>query len=268
MPPEVATLPSPLAGLPARSMLGVDILVADEASAINWIDEAAGCGRALPVAFANAHTLKIAYENVELNRALQGFAVFNDGVGVDWASKHLHGAGFPDNLNGTDFIPNYLRARMRPHRIFLFGARRGVAERAWQVLNQQTDGRHELAGIHHGEVSKAEWPLIAEKVRGADASLVLVAMGNPLQELWLARHLEQTGCKLGFGVGALFDFLSGDTPRAPGWVRRLRLEWLFRASREPVRLGQRYLIGGVQFAFLVLTQPRRGAGISVEVGAE
>ena len=63
--------------------------------------------------------------------------------------------------------------------------------------------------------------------------MVLVAMGNPAQEMWLAENLEATGCRLGFGVGALFDFLSGDVPRAPSWVRSARLEWLYRLQREP-----------------------------------
>ena len=67
--------------------------------------------------------------------------------------------------------------------------------------------------------------------------MLLVAMGNPKQELFLHELLAATGCRLGIGVGALFDFLAGDVPRAPLLVQRWRLEWVYRLLQEPSRLA-------------------------------
>jgi alpha-1,3-mannosyltransferase len=84
-------------------------------------------------------------------------------------------------------------------------------------------------------------------IRSADADLVLVGMGNPRQELWIARHGKATGATLLFGVGALFDFVTGEVRRAPPWIQRLRCEWVYRLTREPGRLWRRYCIGNVSF---------------------
>lgn len=76
---------------------------------------------------------------------------------------------------------------------------------------------------------------------------MVVALGSPKQEIWIADNAAATGAKMFFGVGALFDFMSGRTDRAPRWVRRLRFEWMYRLAREPRRLWRRYLVGNVAF---------------------
>jgi N-acetylglucosaminyldiphosphoundecaprenol N-acetyl-beta-D-mannosaminyltransferase len=80
---------------------------------------------------------------------------------------------------------------------------------------------------------------------------LLVALGAPKQELWIDRHLADTGCQLGIGVGGLFDFYSGRLPRAPKWMREAGLEWLYRFWQEPGRLWKRYFIGNAVFLFRV-----------------
>jgi alpha-1,3-mannosyltransferase len=72
-------------------------------------------------------------------------------------------------------------------------------------------------------------------------------MGNPKQEKWLHHHLAQTGAKLGIGVGAFIDFSAGVFPRAPIWIQKLKIEWLYRMLQEPRRLFKRYFIGGPIF---------------------
>jgi alpha-1,3-mannosyltransferase len=102
---------------------------------------------------------------------------------------------------------------------------------------------------------------IVAKIVASKADVVLVAMGNPAQETWLAENLAATGCRLGFGVGALFDFLSGDVVRAPRWVRAVRMEWVYRLFREPGRLWRRYLLGNPMFLMRVLGQWWCGARV-------
>ena len=99
------------------------------------------------------------------------------------------------------------------------------------------------------------------KILASRADVLLVAMGNPRQEFWLADHLPSTGCRLGIGVGGLFDFLSGDVARAPVWVRAARLEWCYRLMREPRRLWRRYILGNPIFLMRVLGQWWSGARV-------
>ena len=126
----------------------------------------------------------------------------------------LYGSPFPENLNGTDFVPNYLRRTKHRYRIFLLGAKPGIAERAAHRLSVLCP-RHKIVGCRHGHFDRDEASEIVDLIRRSKADLLLVAMGNPKQELFLHEHLAATGCRLGIGVGALFDFLAGDVPRAP-----------------------------------------------------
>jgi hypothetical protein len=87
-------------------------------------------------------------------------------------------------------------------------------------------------------------------------------MGNPKQELFIQKHLGGTGCILGIGVGALFDFLAGNVPRARPWIQRLRLEWLYRLTQEPSRLARRYLVGIPLFLTRVARQFWSGARLN------
>jgi exopolysaccharide biosynthesis WecB/TagA/CpsF family protein len=86
---------------------------------------------------------------------------------------------------------------------------------------------------------------------------VLVGMGNPLQELWIAEHGDKTGARLLFGVGALLDFRAGQVQRAPTWVRNLRCEWIYRLLQEPRRLARRYLVDNFVFLARVLADVRQ-----------
>jgi alpha-1,3-mannosyltransferase len=96
-----------------------------------------------------------------------------------------------------------------------------------------------------------------ERICISRANLVLVALGNPLQELWIARHGEASGATLLIGVGALFDFTVDRVHRAPPWLRRARCEWMYRLASEPRRLAGRYLLGNALFLASVLRDRRR-----------
>jgi alpha-1,3-mannosyltransferase len=87
-------------------------------------------------------------------------------------------------------------------------------------------------------------------------------MGNPKQELFIHNHLAETGCVLGIGVGALFDFLAGNVPRATPWVQKRRLEWVYRLAQEPRRLAGRYLVGNLLFLARIMKQWWSGARVT------
>jgi beta-1,4-glucosyltransferase len=182
--------------------------------------------------------------------------VVNDGIGMDLAALLVHRRRFAENLNGTDFIP-YLCARSpRPLRFFLLGSAPGVAERAGrhlaETLGQQVAGTCD----GYGEFAAAGDGLVA-RINAARPDIVLVAFGNPRQEAWILDHRDVLDAPVLFGIGALLDFLSGNVSRAPEWVRRWRMEWLYRLTREPRRLLRRYSLDLLVFFGLCLRAGKR-----------
>jgi alpha-1,3-mannosyltransferase len=247
-------------GQKVRSILDVPILAATSAQAIDLLDRQFEAGRPGVVVFANAHTLNATAADSRVRSLLDRSIVFNDGVGVDIASRLLFGRSFPENLNGTDFLPRFLRQTRHRCRIFLLGAKPGVAAKAAERLAALAPG-HEIVGACHGYFAEEHTAQVVDGIRRARADILLVAMGNPQQETWLHQHLPATGCRLGFGVGALFDFLADVVPRAPVWVQRARLEWAYRLMQEPQRLWRRYLVHMPVFLIRVLRQWLVGARV-------
>jgi beta-1,4-glucosyltransferase len=171
-----------------------------------------------------------------------GVTIVNDGIGMDLAARWFCGERFEENLNGTDFVPRLIRQSSQSLKVFLYGAKPDIvaeAARAIERLGAQVVGA--LPG--YGVSTEA----VREQIVATQPQVVLVAMGNPLQERWILDNGPTLPEALYVGVGALFDFLSQRTTRAPMWVRRLRLEWLYRLCREPKRLWRRYTIDIVRF---------------------
>jgi beta-1,4-glucosyltransferase len=206
-------------------------------------------GASQRVAFVNTHLLYHALKDDALALELKRFTLFNDGVGVDFLARTLCGRGFSDNLNGTDFVPMLLQEAPPGTRLFLFGGAEIVVQAAARAL-QDAYPHIELCGSCDGYESGDA--TVRSALQKAEPDLVLVALGNPLQELWIARNWDAAPRASFLGVGALFDFLAETHPRAPKAVREARLEWLFRLSREPKRLWRRYTyeVGYVALALL------------------
>ena len=240
-----------------KTILGISVL------AIRWDDAVALLNRLIAerrftkVSFLNAHNANIACTDPVFAAALEDFLILPDGVGVDMAAKLLYGEPFPDNLNGTDFVPAFLQASSRPLTVGLLGATRVNAEAASARLAALAV-QHSFVVIHDGYFSAAEEPAIIDRIATLRPDVLLVAMGVPRQELWIERHIDQRHCTLPIAVGALLDFLSGTVPRAPLWMRRLRLEWLFRLWVEPGRLWRRYVVGNPVFLWRVVRQKLTG----------
>jgi exopolysaccharide biosynthesis WecB/TagA/CpsF family protein len=213
------------------------------------LGELAGAVRAHPVHFGyvNAHSLNLAYRDETYQNALQGCAyLLNDGVGLNIAAR-MRGVKFPDDLNGSDFTLQTLAlAARRDWGVFLYGGRPGVAEQATRELVRRVPGVR-IVGVQDGFSGKADE--VARRVRESGADMVVVALGNPLQELWLDEWLPETGCRVGVGVGAFLDYVSGRVRRAPPWIHAIGLEWVYRLGREPRRLARRYVIGNPLFLY-------------------
>ena len=180
--------------------------------------------------------------------------IVNDGVGMDIAAK-LAGERFVENLNGTDFTPYFLRGAERPLRVFLLGAKPEVVARAAAHVGEQLG--QIVAGSCDGYGGLAQYrDQLPQIVNRSGADVLLVAMGNPVQEEWILANRAELNAHVIIGVGALFDFWAGDKPRAPRLVQRARLEWLYRLCLEPKRLLRRYTVDIVRF--LLLCRKYRG----------
>jgi exopolysaccharide biosynthesis WecB/TagA/CpsF family protein len=193
--------------------------------------------RGLRLAFANTHLLYCAATDPSLARQLRDFCVVNDGVGMNIISRIAAGAPFPENLNGTDLVPDILSASPPRTRVYLVGAKPEVAQAAAERVRERWPHLR-VCGVRDGFGGALE---AANDIAAVKPDLVLVAMGNPQQERLISNCSGRRSAVF-IGVGALFDFLAGVAPRAPSSWRRLRLEWLFRLALEPRRMWRRYTL--------------------------
>lgn len=206
----------------------------------------------------NIHALNLAYEQPAVRAAFQRFdLIFCDGYGVKLAAC-LVGQPLPERFTPPDFIHDLCQiVRQQGGSIYLLGAAPGVAERAAARLQKDLPGLR-VAGVQHGYFDKtgdsAENQAVLAEINRLKPSLLLVGFGMPVQETWLAEHWERLDVNVALTVGALFDTLAGDIPRAPRWLTDHGLEWLARLLVEPRRLWRRYLLGNPKFFLRVFWQ--------------
>ena len=246
---------SRFAGIETTDILGVDVLALDEARALAIVDDAIADRRQLSIAFANANLLNFAAADESLREALSRFMVLNDGIGVDLARRMLEGHPFPANPNGTEFNPYIFEHSRHDLRVFFLGATEDMVRRAGAAI-ERDHPRHTMVGVQHGFAPPEEQGEIADRIASLDVDVLMVAMGNPRQEAWLAEYQERSGAIVGLGVGAMFDRFAGVVQRPPAIVLKLRVEWLYRLLREPRRLARRYLVGNGLFLWRVWKQKR------------
>lgn len=166
------------------------------------------------------------------------FIIVNDGIGMEIAARLMKAGSFMSNLNGTDFTPYLFAHSAQPLRVFMLGARPEVLARA--VSHARTVLGQEVVGSCDGHDGLRQSQDLVARINASRAQVVLVAMGNPIQEQWILRNQQALDANVLIGVGALFDFWAGGKPRAPVWVQRLRMEWFYRLLQEPRRLLRRY----------------------------
>lgn len=160
-----------------------------------------------------------------------------DGVGLLWAAKQ-RGHPLPERVTGSDGVPIIAeRAAQQGWRVYLLGAAEGIAERAAAVLCQRYPGL-QIAGTFSGSPAPEAEDALVERINASDADILFVAYGAPTQDKWIARNLPRLRVHVAMGVGGSFDFIAGIIPRAPQWMRRAGLEWLYRLYLQPRRIGR------------------------------
>ncbi len=206
------------------------------------------------VCFVNADCANISYRDSEYRGILQAADfVFADGIGMKIAGKFF-AEEIRGNVNGTDLFPLLCQSLAGTGKgIFLLGAKPGIAEAVSQWIRKHHPGVL-ISGHQHGYFPKEEEAAVVRRIADSGAALLLVAYGAPLQEKWIMKHLKETGVTVAMGVGGLFDFYSSRIPRAPFWMRKTGMEWVYRLYQEPRRMWKRYLIGNFVFMGHVLME--------------
>ena len=237
------------------TILGVPVDAITMGEAVARIDGFIEKRTPVLVATANAEMLMRATHDGALRRILQGAAMVTpDGAGTVWAAHHL-GHAMPERVAGYDMVQELMReAPAKRRRIFFFGSAPGVADKAKKKAEQLYPGI-EIVGTRNGFFTAADEPAIIEEIKAAHPDILLAALGVPKQEKWLAKHLGELGVPVAIGVGGTFDVMAGVMKRAPRWMQRAKLEWLFRGMMQPQRAGR--LLALPRFVLKVHAQKRK-----------
>jgi N-acetylglucosaminyldiphosphoundecaprenol N-acetyl-beta-D-mannosaminyltransferase len=174
------------------------------------------------------------------------------------AASRLFGVPLPERVAGSDLVPALLAtAADRPLRVFLLGAMPGVGDRAAENIHKTWPGTEVCGtfspplGFHTDPEQNAH---ILSRINATQPDLLVVGLGAPKQEIWLAQHYARLECKVAIAAGATIDFLAGEQRRAPPWLQRWNLEWLYRMVNDPRRLAKRYLHDAVEFPWLLWSE--------------
>jgi N-acetylglucosaminyldiphosphoundecaprenol N-acetyl-beta-D-mannosaminyltransferase len=236
--------PAP-AAVPKRDLLGVPFALTDYAEAMDVMDGMIERREPGYVCAAAVHVLMVSRHDPETRAALRGASmVVPDGRPLVWALNML-GADLGDRVYGPELTTRYCaRAAERGHRVWLYG---GATPAALAELERALRKRFPGIVIAGGEspphrpLTEAEDRALAARIDADAPDVVWVGIGAPRQEQWMARMRPHIEAPVLAGVGAAFDFIAGRKRQAPPWMQRAGLEWVFRISQDPRRLGPRYL---------------------------
>lgn len=179
----------------------------------------------------NAEIAYRAYREPSLRHVINSAAMVTaDGSGIVWAAGKL-GTPLPERVAGIDlFQAIAAEGAQKGWRFFFYGAAPGVAAAAATKLKGKIP-RLDIAGTSHGFLKPEDMPALVAAIREAKPHVLLVGLGAPRQEYWIAEHLQELQVPVVMGVGGSFDVLAGVAKRAPAWMRKMNLEWLYRVIK-------------------------------------
>lgn len=248
----------------------IDNLTMDETVAFifNMIQDYANDGRPRQVATLNVdfavNTLSWGLKRIRhpelLDVLRKADLVTADGMPIVWTSKLL-GAPLKERVTGADLVPMLAEAAAKYKKsIYFLGGRGDVGRQAADLLKGLYPDLT-IAGVNspfvHIEGQDLLWAEdedlpIVEHINSSGADILLIGFGNPKQELWFHRNRNRLKVPVSIGIGGTYEFITGSVVRAPEWMQRAGLEWVFRIIQDPKRLWKRYFLGFFKFGLMIL----------------
>ncbi|MBR6713413.1 MAG: WecB/TagA/CpsF family glycosyltransferase [Selenomonadaceae bacterium] len=219
-------------------ILGVKVDAVTMSQAVERVINLVEAGKPSMVATANAEMLLNATHDAELKKILNAASlVVPDGAGTVWAARHL-GKFMPERVAGFDLVQELMKiAPAHDFKFFLFGAAPGIADKAKAKAETLYPGI-KIVGTRNGYFKAEDEPDIIAQIKSSRPDILLAALGVPKQEKWLFKYKDELKVPVSIGVGGTFDVMAGVVKRAPLWMQKARLEWLFRAMLQPSRAGR------------------------------
>lgn len=236
------------------SILNTTIDVLNVKETINLVEKYVQSKTPLHLMGVNADKINEVNENELMKEIVNKCGIINaDGASVILASKYLK-KPLPERVAGVDLMQDLVKlSAEKGYSIYLLGAKQEVVEKTKEVLVK----RHpelKVSGIHNGYFKEEDWSSISKELKKSKPDFVFVGITSPIKE-YLIEFLQNDGNNSVFmGVGGSFDVISGNIPRAPKWMQKCNLEWLFRVIQEPKRLFKRYFIGNRRFIKAIIKE--------------
>ena len=222
---------------------------------VQIIDTAIKEGKHIHHAVVNAAKIVKMQEDKELYNSIVNADIINaDGMPIVWASRLL-GKPLPERVAGIDLMQELIKlAYNRKYKIFFFGAREEVVKKVVEKYSKEYSPEI-IAGYRNGYYSEEEEPLIAKQIAESGANILFVGISSPKKEKFLYKYKHiLKNVNFIMGVGGSFDVIAGKIKRAPKWMQKCGLEWVYRLVQEPRRMWRRYLIGNTKFIILVIKE--------------
>ena len=219
----------------AVSVLGIPIAPLTMEESVSVIDGLIKNKKPSLIATANAEMVMMAQQDDVLADILRSAAlVVPDGAGVVWAARQL-GRPVPERVAGYDLAQKLLTISGRKgYRLYFLGAAPGIAAKAKLYAEQNYPGVA-IVGVRDGYFQPADEDAVIAEITEFRPDILLVALGVPRQEKWLANNLDRLQVPVVMGVGGTFDVMAGIVTRAPAWMQQSGLEWLYRLLKQPQR---------------------------------
>ena len=230
-------------------ILKTNINVTNMSDTIKYIGEHLDDLRGKYICVSNVHTTVMSYENEEYRKIQNGAAMaLPDGAPLSSYSRRK-GYKQAQRVTGPDLMLElFAISKEKGYRHYFYGATEETLQSMKEVLERDYPGI-QIAGMYappFRALTPQEDAQIVAKINEARPDFIWIGLGAPKQEEWMYQHMGQLQGVL-IGVGAGFDYLAGYIKRAPRWMQRMSLEWLYRLLQDPKRLWRRYFTSNVKF---------------------
>ena len=239
------------------NILGVGVSAIDMQQALHSIGQWIVARDPHYVCVTPAHAVMDCYRSSELRQIYNRSGLTTpDGMAIVWLLK-WQGFRNVERVYGPDLLQAVCQQSLiNGYSHYFYGGAPGVTERLSKKLLQKYHGLR-IVGLDSPpfrDLKPDEDEAAVQRMRDANPDIIWIGLGSPRQERWMVDHLMRVGAPVMIGIGAAFDFISGNKPQAPLWMQRNGLEWFFRLTSEPGRLWRRYLLNYPRFTMLVLLQ--------------